>query len=651
MNVMSRRKFVRVGGGALAGTYLVSGCSLFSTEPGGGPRNTGSGKAKGREAPALAAQVKKGALPPVAERLPDEPLVLEPVDGIGQYGGTWHTALLGPEDEAWLLRTLLAQDRLVGWDLDWEKIVPSVARDYQTNDDGTEYTITLRRGMKWSDGKPFTADDIMFWYEDVFANRDLTPVPAEYLTARGEPVVVKKVDDQTVTFTFAAPSGLFLQWLATYDTAFELLPRHYLEQFHPKYNPDIDSVVSSEGAEDWVDLFATKANLWANPELPRVHAWVPLNALGEGNRIVCERNPYYFKVDPDQSQLPYLDRVVFEVVTDEETLVLKASNGDFDMHARHVNTPKNKPVLARGREKGDYSFIELKNSYLNTITIHLNLTHKDPVKRQIFQNKNFRIGLSHAINRQEVIDIVYQRQGEPWQVAPRPEAPFADQEMGTQYTEYDPKLANEFLDRAGFSQRGPDGIRLGPDGKPISFAILAQTRYFEMFDALELMRKYWLDVGIDMQPQNVDGTLWNERVDANEHDGALDDGSPGYKDAILDPRWFFCGSTGGARYAPLWNNWYIGAGEREEPPEPMKRQMDIYRNELLTAVSTEAQIDAMRRIVQIAKEEFWIMGMSLPPNGYAIVKNTMHNVPKVMWEAARYPTPGPSNPSQYYLTG
>ena len=651
MNVMSRRDFVRISGAAVAGTSVLAGCSVFSTEPtakeGGKP--AASRAAKGKEAPMLAQRVRSGALPSLAERLPDAPLVVEPVERVGVYGGTWNTAVLGPSDTAWLARTLLTQDRLVGWDLDWERIIPNVAQSFATNEIGTEYTFKLRSGLKWSDGKPFTADDIMFWYEDVFSDAELTPVRAEYLTAGGKPVVVERVDDQTVKFVFARPSGLFLQWLATYDTAFELLPRHYMEQFHKKYNPQIADVVKAEGKQDWVALFESKADLWANPKLPRMHAWVPTNALGQGNRLVCERNPYYYKVDPQGSQLPYLDRVVFDVVSDEETLVLKASNGELGMHERHINTPKNKPVLARNREKGAYQFFELKNSYLNTMTIHLNMTHKDPVKRQIFRNKNFRIGLSHAINRQEVINIVYQRQGVPWQIAPRPEAPFADEEMGKQYTEYDPKLANEFLDRAGYTQRNSGGIRLGPDGNPITFSIMAQTRYFEMFDALELMRQYWLAVGVDMRAQNVDGTLWNERVDANEHDGALDDGSPGYKDALLDPRWFFCGSTGGAIYAPLWNNWYIGAGEREEPPEPMKRQMDIYRNKLMTAVSEQAQFDAMREIVQIAKQEFWIMGMSLPGNGYGIVRDDFHNVPKVMWEAARYPTPGPSNPCQYFI--
>ena len=126
------------------------------------------------EAPALAALVTAGQLPPVDERLPAEPLVVEPIDRVGEYGGTWHTALVGGQDTAWLRRTV-SYDYLMRWRPQWDGLAPNIAKEVIPNDDGSEYTFLLREGMKWSDGEPFTAHDIVFWWEDVANNPDISP--------------------------------------------------------------------------------------------------------------------------------------------------------------------------------------------------------------------------------------------------------------------------------------------------------------------------------------------------------------------------------------------------------------------------------------------------------------------------------------------
>src|SRR5690606_14004343 len=136
------------------------------------------------------------------------------------------------------------------------------------------------------------------------------------------------------------------------------------------------------------------------------------------------RNPYYWKTDPEGNQLPYIDRIDYEVMTNLETALLKTQNGEFDMLDRHINTLQNKPILAQTRESGDYKFFDMYSELVNAATITLNMTQPDPVKREIYSNKDFRIGLSHAINRQEIIDTVYRGQGEPWQMSPRKESGF-----------------------------------------------------------------------------------------------------------------------------------------------------------------------------------------------------------------------------------
>lgn len=643
---ISRRRMLHLSGSVAAVTALSS-CSFLSTDPANSSNNnSGPPQANGKEAPSLADQVAKGSIPPVEQRLPATPLTVQPLKQVGSYGGSWNTALLGPADTAWLGRTV-AYDRLVTWDLNWENIVPNIAESFEAAPDAKTYTFKLRPGMKWSDGEPFTSADVMFWYESVFSNQKLTPGFPIYLQTKKQPVVVTAPDETTVVFTFGHPNGVFLQWLATYDGGFDLLPKHYLSQFHPDFNDDVDKIAKEEKAPDWVELFSRKRDLYENPELPRLHGWLPKNAISDGTRMTFERNPYYFKIDSAGSQLPYLDQIVYSIFSEEEAILLQASAGEFDFHSRHINIPRNKPVLAENAAKYNYKLIEMPTASMNTMTICPNLTHATPARRKMLQDKDFRIALSHAINRQEIIDVVYQGQGEPWQVAPRPEAPFADPEMAKQYTEHDPDKANQLLDQGGY-RRGGDGIRVDSDGKPISLSILVQSRYFEMADACQMIVEDWAEIGIRLRVENIDGTLFDTRVEANNYDFAVDTGEYGYIDGVVDPRYYFPSFLSGASYAVLWYRWYAGTTPAEEPPEAMRRQMALYRDELQSKITAEDQYAVMKQIVTIAKEEFWLLGTSLPANSYGIVRNDLHNVPDTMWEASRYPTPGPSVPAQWY---
>lgn len=609
-----------------------------------------------QEAPEIAQRVDAGELPPVTERLPQDPMVVEPVERIGEYGGEWRWGLIGAETP---FVRIMAYENLVRWNPEWTEIVPNVAESFEVSDDATTYTFKLREGMKWSDGQPFTADDIMFWYEDVLMNEELTPSVPSWLTSGDEPVVVEKLDDTTVRFTFAEPNGLFMQRLATPDgMAPTDFPRHYLEQFHKKYNEDVGTLVEEAGAADWPTFWEAKVgdpfalSRWQDPNRPSIHAWSPTSALGEGTRVVAVRNPYYWKVDPEGNQLPYLDRLVFDQVEDVEVLLLKALGGEIDMQDRHVATLANKAVFADNMAAGDYRFFDTVPADMNEMIIALNLNHKNPVKREVFQNKDFRIGLSHAINRQEIIDLVYVGQGKPHQAAPRPESEFYHEQLATQYTEYDVELANEHLDRA-FPEKDAQGFRLGPDGKRISFAVEVTPAYRPaQVDALELIQGYWREVGVDMQIRAQERTLLYTRKNANEHDAVVWGGDGGLADAVLDPRWYFPYSDE-SNFAQAWRTWYTnpgGAGattQPEEPPPATKQQMELY-DQLKTTADPERQAELFREILDIAAEEFYAIGISLPLQSYGIVKNGFHNVPEVMPSAWLYPHPAPTNPEQYF---
>ena len=607
------------------------------------------------EAPMLREMVEAGELPPLEERLPKNPLVVPVLDdGIGTYGGEWRGGTAERNANFYLRNG--GYQQLVSWTPTWDGIIPNLAESFESNDESTEFTFKLREGIKYSDGEPFTADDIMFWYEDVYLNEDLTPAFPATFTAGGEPVVVEKVDENTVKFKFAAPHGLFLKMIAqTNEERTTQYPRHYMEQFHIKYNPDANSLAEQEGYPTWSDLFLAKAEHHQNAELPVLRPWVLQTSLGDAtnNRVVSVRNPYFWKVDEEGNQLPYIDRYVVDLANDVEVLVLKALNGELDFQERFISAPTNKAVLYDNREQGAYDFYELTPTTVNEMIIMLNLTHPDPVKREIYSNKDFRVGLSHAIDRQQIIDVVHVGQGEAWQAAPRPESRFNHEQLAKQYTEYDVDLANEFLDKTGWTERDGEGFRLGPDGNRITIIMEIDQARTTYVDALELIKPMWAAVGVDMIIKTMERSLWEERVRSTsiDFDATAHRFGGGSGDAvILDPRYYLPMNNGNSAYAKAWAYWYNGVNPdlAEEPPAEVKRAFEAYDELLLTADDQE-QYDLMMEILDIAADQFYAIGTVLEPNAFGVVTNRMRNTPDVLPNSWIYPSPSPYNPEQFWI--
>jgi peptide/nickel transport system substrate-binding protein len=438
-----------------------------------------------QEAPMLAEQVAAGALPAIDERLPSEPLVFAPRDSIGTYGGDLRFGILGVADWVLLQRTL-GYEPLVGWNEAWDEIVPNVAKAFHVNDEATEFVFELREGMKWSDGHPFTADDVVFWYNDIMRHPELSPGLPPGLRGGGAPPTATKIDDFTVKFEFENPDGLFLQHVA-YDRGgmnATSYAKHYFSQFHIDYNENADDEAKAQGYASWIEMFQDKTSdlesPWRfNPETPVVLPWkleTGLQNIASTQSVAAVRNPYYFKVDTQGNQLPYLDRTVYSAVQDQEVLLLQALNGQIDFQDRNIGIDANKAVLFDGQEGGGYRFYDLNLSDMNTGIISLNLTIPDERKREVFQNRDFRIALSHAIDRQEIIDIVHQGIGEPWQAAPRPDTPIYNEQLAKQYTEFDPALANEMLDTI-LPDRNAAGMRTYPDGTPFTLILEASEAH------------------------------------------------------------------------------------------------------------------------------------------------------------------------------
>lgn len=613
-------------------------------------------QAGGKEAPALAKLASEGKLPALAQRLPANPLVVK-ADKVGLYGGALRRGLRGSADHNGILR-MVGNQGLVRWNMAFTEVLPGVAHKWDVNAAATEFTFHLRKGMKWSDGKPFTADDVVFAIEDCAKNPELYKATPSTLTIGGKACQVTKVDDVTVKFTFASPYALFLEQLATplgqHPTLF---PKHYCSQFHPKYNPQAGEQAKAANMTDWAAMFRAKCgdieipSRWGNADKPTLDPWVVAEPYtGGATRVTMERNPYFWQVDQNGQQLPYIDRLSFSIAQDVESLMLDALSGKLDIQERHIDSLQNKPTLSQNQQKGGYRLLELVAANSQQVQIYLNLTHKDPKIREMFNNKAFRQALSLGINRQEVIDVVYLGQSKPFQTGPRPGHPWYHEKLATQFTKFDPKEANALLDKAGYAKRDAQKFRLRPDGQRVFFAIdVIPTLYPDAVDALELIKRHWADIGVDVKINTIERALFFTRGDNNDHDAATWPG-PGGLDPMLDPRDFLAFHTQGTRYGLPWAMWYTSNGkEGMEPPDHQKRRMKLF-DEARATPDLKKRGALMKQVFDIAADNFECIGVCLAVNTFGIVRNNLQNVPKSYPSSWSWPNPGPALPQQFFFT-
>jgi peptide/nickel transport system substrate-binding protein len=608
-----------------------------------------------KQAPMLDEQVKSGKLPAVANRLPEKPYVETMVDGVGKYGGTLRTTILANGDQYNLTRTI-ANELLVRWDPQWKKVMPSLAEEFKASDDATTYTFKLRKGLKWSDGQPFTADDIMFWYEDVFMNNALSPAKNPTFTVAGKPVKVTKIDDLTVEFKFESPYGLFLQQLAYGQGHLPVIyPKHYLSKFHEKYNKDgIPALLKANpAAGDWVALFNSKVSLsfqppfWQNLELPTLNPWVLTVPYADSERVAATRNPYYWKVDTAGNQLPYIDNVTWAKLDDPQVMALKMTSGEFDFAFRHINNSTFKSVLFDGQKTGNYRIVDVKDLPASDAAILLNLTSTDPVKRKIFQNKDFRIALSHAINRQEIIDLVYVGQGAPAQVAAQPEHELFNERQAKQYTEFDPKRSNEILDKI-MPKKDAEGFRLDETGKRFTINFMVADVFGLSYpDIMQMVQQYARDVGIDIQIRTTDRARLNTMWAANEQDAYIWNCVGGLSDAYTDVRCYMPFQKADIFFAVRWAEWYANHNTGEEPPANIKELMAAY-DKVNAAVTDDDRRERAKEFLNLSADNFLNIGISRPMPKYMMVSNNLKNVVNGLPIAGNLWHPAPTLTQWYF---
>lgn len=609
------------------------------------------------EAPMLAERVASGDLPPAAERLPANPRVVEPAEQIGLYGGAMNDLYGGVRLAEF---REFGYESLVRWNVAGTEVIPNIAESWEVSDEGRTYTFKLREGLKWSDGQPFTTADILFWWEHVETDPQIMPGgPYPYFVVNGEAATVTAIDDLTVSFSWSSPNGLFLQNLsASYGVRITQFARHYLEQFDPDFNPEgVQQMMAEAGETEFGKWWRSRVGTYGDqaeyndPARPLMQPWIPAEPYIGKERFSLVRNPYYFKVDPACNQLPYIDERVFTLVTDPEVGLLLTVQGQDYFSARELSQQPNRAVYFDNQETGNFRFIEAVDSDFNTMQLHIRFNHPDAVRAEIFQNKDFRIGLSHAMDRQTVIDTVYIGNGVPFQQSPRPDSPFYNETLATQYTEFNPDLANEHLDKV-LPERDPEGYRLRPDGERFTFTVVVNGDFRpDWVDAMGIIERNWEEVGIDVILDVVADDVWRQRAYEPQTDAHVWAGENG---SGLLPLLAAGGFTPEA--AEGWRAWETLQRnpnaelnvEAVEPPVGLKRQYEII-NLLQQTVGDEAQAALMNELLAISQEDFYTLGLSLPEGGYRVINNTLRNVPSSFISGWLYPGPSPINFETFYI--
>ena len=557
----------------------------------------------------LQGQVDAGELPPLEERLPANPLVVGP--GLllteedlpdweaGIHGGTLRTSFASAFGLSGELLVMNLEPIIAAPGIDVEGFYGNIAESFEVNDDATEITFTLREGLRWSDGELVTTEDVAFVFDDLHNNEDYGSFPNKFKSANGTPAELEVVDDLTFRLIFDVPSGGILRDLAitgwpSYDDI--LKPKHFLVDYHPTYADadELSAKLDAEGLGDdeWSILFGNVdcPNRHMMREkcigFPQLHPWL-VTDLSESATIM-ERNPYYWKVDTEGKQLPYVDRLVAQVFGDGEMINLGVISGDIDfLYGTQYSTY---PLYKENEEAGNFVTIPLI-LHADPTALFIQTCNSDPAYTAVANDVRFRTALSHAIDREEIIDVIYLGLGSipTWVPA-----------------EFDPDIANQLLDEMGMDQRDGDGMRLAPDGSEFTFFIEAAPVRTDMIPVGELIIDHlatFADIRAELRQE--DPNVKEERILNNETQASIHwiqtyQWRPGMNSEY----------AGSSQWCSSWRQWLDTDGASgTEPPAEVKRLYEILTERKSTLPYSDQDLALVDELFQLHYENVWILPM------------------------------------------
>ena len=621
-----------------------------------------------KEAPMLAELVRAGRLPPVEQRLPQDVMVIQPLREIGKYGGTWRRGFIGPGDGENGNR-IMSADKPLFFDASGTELMPCLCKAWEVSPDGRRTTLHLRRGLRWSDGSPHTADDWMFWFNDLYSNRDLVPAPAPELASNGKPGRMVKVDDATIAFEFDEPYFLFPQLLAgdtlvgggqtrlqsNGQTYALYAPAHYLSRFLPKNTPleTLTAQARAAGFGTWVQHFKYVSDWQLNRELPTLSAWKMVQPINT-QLWVLERNPYYYAVDTQGQQLPYIDRVQMTLAENPEVVNLRAIAGEYDYQERFIDLGK-LPILIENQQRSRYK-VHLDPGFNGADSVLFpTLTYtQDREIGDLLRNVDFRRALALGIDREQLNEAFWLGLGTPGSVIPDdslPESPGG--EWRQKWSTHEPARANRLLDGIGLNRKDREGFRLRRDnGQRLRIEIaVGQTLSATWPQQAEMIVQHWRQIGIAADVKVMERSLWYTRAYTDQHQIALWTNN-GTESLYLYPRYVLPVDPIGAVISNVYAAWYASNGARGEAPSDPEMMRAFTLMRAATSQQQAQRHETAKEIWRIAVEQQWgigLVGLSPAFMGVRVVSNRLENVAGRTGISQHCRTPWGGHPEQWFF--
>jgi peptide/nickel transport system substrate-binding protein len=595
----------------LTAVLMFSALPCLSGAPKTGAQPTATSASK--EAPALTVLATAGKLPKLADRLPVKAdIMVEKMGSTGAYGDHMSFTFKGKDDQ-WTYGKM-TEEGLFRFTSDG-KLEPNVAKGFDVNANSTEYTIYLRQGMKWSDGAPFTSEDVVFFFEHMCKPKTFGKALWDCFystnpTTKARTVcTIEKVGDYAFKVKFADPSPNFLEYVAINEKWF-FAPKHYYVKILPEF------IGAEAAAAKAKELGFSDANAmgketgyyyWNVVGRPTLRPWIAKNAP-DSELFIMERNPYYWKTDSDGRQLPYVNQLQFMRISDESQITLKAMAGETDIT---TGLDYNQIVALKQNEtKGNYKLITWPTvMWANAAgALQFNQTASDPKLRALFQNKDFRQALSIAADRKEMVQLITDGFAEPTQSSPAKGSMGYDPAWAVKWTEYDPAKAKKLLEGCGLVM-GADGYYNFADGSDFVLDILTFSEKPTTAKTAELLvGKYFKAIGVKATFAVRDRSLIDEMLLANKVNAIL------YPVAQMEtfnialrPDTLVPVRNYAAWYG-TYGNWYATNGkEGLEPTGDVKKLIDLYR--LMLSSTSKAEIEKISlQMLALHKENIWEIG-------------------------------------------